>query len=329
MNSVANLNKPWLHFIVFGVMLFLLQSALFPEPKIVIGPLSDARVGALKEQWRTSAGRSPTPEQVAGFIAAELDRDMLFQRALALGFHLRDGVVYQRLIRNMKFLQLAMDKPDAELFDQALEMRLHLDDVVVKRRLIQMIEQQLLADNLPTRPSAAEVATAFASKKETLQRPAVYSLQHIFFSGARAAEIASVIETITEQKLEVEAARSMGSPFMQGYQFLRRTPSQLAQTFGRDFVSSLALVHGDAGFKSQQWIGPIGSAYGLHYVWISAYEPPRYAGLGEVEQQLRNDLEYTARAKALLCAVAGLRNDYDIKGRATGALGENEAEGCP
>ncbi|MFT7243960.1 MAG: hypothetical protein ACI82A_001310 [Candidatus Azotimanducaceae bacterium] len=326
--ALAGLKKPWLHFMVLGAVLFLLQSVLFPEPKIVIGPLSDARVGALKEQWRESAGRQPTSKQVAGFIAAELDGDMLFQRALELGLHLRDGVVYQRLIRNMKFLQLAMDKPDAELFDQALEIRLHLDDVVVKRRLIQMMEQQLLADNLPTKPSAAEVAMAFASKKEALQRPAVYSLQHIFFSGARAAEMASVITTIAEQKLEVEAARSLGSPFMQGYRFYRRTPSQLAKTFGRDFVSSLAQVHGDAGFKPQQWLGPIPSAYGLHYVWIDAYEPARDAALDEVEQQLRNDLEYTARAKALLCAVAGLRADYDIKGRGAGSLDANEAEDC-
>jgi hypothetical protein len=38
--AMASLDKPWLHFIVLGVVLFLLLSMLFAEPRAVIGPLS-------------------------------------------------------------------------------------------------------------------------------------------------------------------------------------------------------------------------------------------------------------------------------------------------
>ena len=171
MSWLVRLNKPWLHFMVLGVVLFLLQVAFFPEPKTVIGPLSEARISALASQWSTSTGRQPTPEQIAGFIAIELDRDMLLQRALERDYHLYDTIIYQRLIRNMKFLQLANAETEGELFAEAIKMRLHLDDQVVKRRLVQLMEQQLLIDSPAAKPSVDEIKVAFINRKQDLQRP--------------------------------------------------------------------------------------------------------------------------------------------------------------
>jgi hypothetical protein len=332
MSWIARLNKPWLHFIVLGAVLFQLQSVLFPEAKTVIGPLSEARISSLQEQWLTSTGRQPTPEQTSRFIAVELDRDMLFQRALELDFHLYDTIVYQGLIRNMKFLQLALDKSDAELFDQALEMRLHLDDEVVKRRLIQLMEQQLLADNPAARPTAEEVAAAFAKRKEELRRPPLYSIEHVFFTRERESEVAAIIATVTEQKLDVRSARQLGSPFLQGHQFSRQTPDQLARNFGKGFVFSLeqalSTSHTQSQTETQQWLGPLPSAYGLHYVWVTQFEPARYALLREVEQQLRHDLEYAAKKQTLQCAIAVLRKVYDVKGQDQKGLDVKDGEAC-
>jgi parvulin-like peptidyl-prolyl isomerase len=311
MKWMAKLNKPWLHFIVLGMVFFKLQGALFPEPKTQIGPLSEARIKAMQQQWYTSTGQQPSPRQNARLIAVELDRDMLLQRALELDFHLYDTIVYQRLIRNMNFLQLAEGKSKAELFDQALEMRLHLDDTVIKRRLIQVVENQLLADNRPAKPTAAQIAAEFARRAEELRRPPRYSIEHIFFNRERESEAPSVIATITERKLDIDAARHLSSLFLQGYQFTRETPGQLAQKFGRDFVLSLE----QAKPQAEQWLGPIRSAFGLHYVWVNAVEPTRDARLEEVEQQLRNDLQYSAQAQALQNAIAALRDDFDIQGQ--------------
>jgi hypothetical protein len=315
LNWIARLNNPWLHFIVLGAVLFQLQSVLFPEPRTVIGPLSEARISALQEQWHKSTGRQPSPEQKARYIAVELDRDMLLQRALELGLYLQDTIVYQRLIRNMKFLQLGEGKSDAELFEQALQMRMHLDDEIVKRRLIQVVEQQLLTDNPPARPSSAEVAAAFANRKEELRRPPLYTIEHVFFSDERASEIDSVIATITKQKLNVEDARKLGSHFLQGYRFSRQSPDQLARNFGQHFVLGLEQAHVKTQFKTQQWLGPIPSAYGLHYVWISEFEAARDAQLDEVKQQIRNELEYTAQSQALRCAIEILRAEYILDGQ--------------
>ena len=128
MTFFARLNRPWMHFIILGSLLFYLQGIFLPEPKPVIGPLNGARVEALQQQWFASTGRLPTPEQRARMVAAELDRDMLFQRAVELQLYLYDTVVYQRLLRNMRFLQLGEGKTDQELYDEALEMRLSVKE---------------------------------------------------------------------------------------------------------------------------------------------------------------------------------------------------------
>ncbi|MEJ6515213.1 MAG: peptidylprolyl isomerase [Pseudomonadales bacterium] len=320
MSRLSRLNKPWLHFIVLGGVLYLLQSTLFPEPKPTVEPLSEARIVTLKEQWRSSTGREPTEEQLSGFIAVELDRDMLMQHALGLEFHLHDSIVYERLIRNMKFLQFAQSSSDAELFEQALEMRLHLDDEVVKRRLIQMMEQRLLANYPPSPPTAEDVEAAFESRKSELQHPPLYSFEHIFFGTDQAAKMRSVIAKISDEKLDIQAARTLGAPFMQGHRFLRQTPEQLARNFGRHFVEALVEAMEREPAKLG-WLGPMPSAYGLHYIWLADYEPTRDAELQEIQQQLLIDLNYSAEKRALRCAIATLRSEYVMQGGASNEQG--------
>ena len=91
--------------------------------------------------------------------------------------------------------------------------------------------------------------------------------------------------------------------------------SAASETFSQKNTNcSIAESLERAAPTARQWLGPIRSSYGLHYVWISALEPARDAQLAEVEKQLRRDLEYAAQAQALQCAIAALRADYDVRG---------------
>ena len=303
------LNRPWLHFIVLGGLLFYLQGVFFPAPKPVIGPLSKARLDALDQQWLTSVGRPPTPEQRAHMVQAELDRDMLFQRAIALKLHLYDTVVYQRLLLNMRFLDMGEDKTDEELYETALDMRLHLGDEVVKRRLIQVMEQLLLAAHPPAAPTEDEIVAEFGKRREELRRAPRYSIEHIYFNRAREADADAVIAEINAKHLSPEEARHLSSPFLPGYRFTRQTPDQLARHFGAAFVDHLLAAEPEPG----QWVGPIGSTYGAHYVWVSEVEPARDATLEEVRPQLQRDLELRAREAALRDSISALREEYEIR----------------
>ena len=302
-------NKPWLHFVLLGIVLFYLQGVFFPEPRPVLGPLGEARIEALQQQWFGSTGRMPSDEQLARMVAAELDRDMLFQKGLELELHLYDTVVYQRLLRNMRFLNLGDDKSDTELYRDALEMRLHLGDEVVKRRLIQIMEQLLLSRNPPHRPTETELKTEFEKRTNELRRPARYSIEHLYFSRERETEIPAVIASIEAQSMDPVTARSMSSPFLPGYQFKRQSPDQLARHFGAAFVKNLL----ETSPQSESWVGPIASTYGLHYVWVGDIEPERDATLEEVRPQLLRDLESVEKAQALQQAMTLLREDYEVR----------------
>jgi len=309
MSFFMRLNRPWMHFIILGCLLFYLQGVFFPEPKPVIGPLNGARIEALQQQWFASTGRLPTPEQRARMVAAELDRDMLFQRAVELELYLYDTVVYQRLLRNMRFLQLGAGKTDQELYEEALEMRLHLGDEVVKRRLIQVMEQLLLAANPPQAVTGEQLGAEFEVRREDLRRPPRYSIEHLYFNREREAEVDTVIATIQEQNLTASEARKMSSPFLPGYEFQRQTPAQLARHFGAAFVKNLQ----EADPQSGEWRGPLRSTYGQHYVWVSEVQPDRDATLDEVRTQLLRDLESRAKAAALQESIAAMRENYEVK----------------
>ena len=309
MSFLARLNRPWMHFIVLGALLYYLQGVFFPEPKPVVGPINESRLEALQQQWFSSTGRMPTAEQQARMVAAELDRDMLFQRAIELELYLYDTVVYQRLLRNMRFLNMGEGKTDQELYEQALEMRLHLGDEVVKRRLIQVMEQLMLAANPPARVTEEALAAEFDKRREELRRPPRYSIEHLYFNRDREGEIDAVIGKIQEQQLSAQEAREMSSPFLPGYRFTRQSPDQLARHFGAAFVRNLEETDPQAG----TWRGPVRSTYGLHYVWVSEVEPERDATLEEVRGLLLRDLESRARTAALRESIAALRERYEVR----------------
>ncbi|MGB2073634.1 MAG: peptidyl-prolyl cis-trans isomerase [Henriciella sp.] len=313
MHWIARFNRPFVHFISLGFLLYVLQAALFPAPKTVVGPLSQTRIEVLEARWRSESGQPLTLEQRNDLIAAELDRDLLFQRALDLNYHLSDGIVYQRLIRNMEFLGMADEGSATDLFAQALQLQLHLDDEVVKRRLIQIMKRQLVRQYPPVPPDRAQLRAEFDRRSDEFRIPPFYSIEHLYFPVGGMADMQAAISRIGEQGLEIEAARDLSAPYLQGRRFVRQTPQQLAQNFGWNFVRNLARAQPGA----QQWIGPIRSSFGWHYVWVEDLEAAREARFEEVEQRLLRDLEDQAEAKALQSAILALREKYDVRGPET------------
>ena len=315
------LGRPGLHFVCLGVVFFFLQGALSPQVKPTVGPLTEAEIAALSLQWQQGAGRAIGPEQLQAAINAELDRKMLLDYALAQNLHLTDGVIYQRLIRNMQFLQLGQDDSEAELFQQAIEMELHLDDEVVKRRLVQIAEHQLLIRNPPRKPTPQAVRAAFQERQEALRLPSRFSFEHVFFPPSRAVEMSreGVFDELSSSS--IDRVRPLGAPFLQGSRFDAQTPDQLERNFGAEFVENLVALHRttdaeDPG-SDKVWLGPLRSPYGLHWVWLTDFDAGRLPEFAEVEAKLVRDLEYVALKEALNCSIAALRRDYTMIGRAT------------
>ena len=302
------LKRPWLHFLLLGSLLFALQHSLYPPPKPGVGPLPDARLESLRRQWYVTTGKAPSEAQLKAMVVAELDREILFREALDLKLYEIDPIVQQRLVRNMRFLQLDQGRDDETLFQEALRMELHLGDEVIKRRLVQVMEELLLAQQPPAAPTDGELRASFEARTEELKRPPRYSLQQIYLSRERSDEAQALLEQIRDEQLSPEQALTFSSPFLPGYRFPASTPAQLARQFGAAFVLNLERSNPREG----AWVGPVESTYGTHLVWVDRIEPARAAEFEEVREQLLRDLELEKRREALARALASVREQYEV-----------------
>ncbi len=301
--------RPALHFVVIGLILFQLKNIFFPQPKPILGPLTQERIGLLKEKWILNTGRLPNAEQQILGIRAELDREMLFARAIELELFDNDPVVNQRLLQNMRFLGLYEGLSDVKIIGKAMDLRLYLDDEVIKHRLIQLMERLLLSANPPSRISDENLLSEFNTRRLELRHPPLYSIEHLYFPRDYPTEAQRFQEEVDLTDLSPSSVRDYSFPFLSGYRFFSQTPAQLKKYFGSEFVSQLIATEPVEG----SWLPPLSSTYGLHYVWLHAFEDARDAEFDEVKDSLLYDLTREAREAALQAAVVDMRKDYEIR----------------
>ena len=295
-------------FLVLGAMFYAISQFLFPEPKPAVGPLAETRVQALVDEWQGLMGRTMTDSELRGLLVAELDRDMLFQKALDLELHLVDPVIAQRLLRNVEFLGLYAEQGDAEKIQSALEMRMHLGDEVVKRRLIQLAEEWLLLNSPPAPIRDQDILDYYADNQDQFWAPERYTFSHVFFPREREEDMRQLAAKLGGEIESFNEALNYGAPFLPGYHFTRQTAEQLARQFGAGFVSNfLALPP-----AVRQWQAPIASTFGWHLVWLQSEEMGRTLTLEEAQKNIVATLQRERRAKALDDAKAVLRQDYEI-----------------
>ena len=118
------LKKPWLHFLVLGLCLFMAGRWAFPVPKPVLGPPNKARLQAMIENYGQFSRDEISPALLSRFVDAELRDELLFREALQRDLQYRDAAIEQRIIRNMRFLDADTQADDATLVEQGYALRL-------------------------------------------------------------------------------------------------------------------------------------------------------------------------------------------------------------
>jgi hypothetical protein len=303
------LKKPWLQFALLGALLFFVNGQLFPEPKPVLGPPNAERLAAMAENYARFARGEPGAELRARFIDAELRDELLFREALRRDLQYRDAAVEQRIIRNMRFLDAQTDASDAELVEQGYALRLHLTDEVIRRRLVQIMERLIVATTPSSPPTAEDVQARYEQDLESWQEPARFSLSHVFLPGERANEMAGLMATVRDEQLTPDQARLLGAPFLSGYQFTRQSPDQLTRVFGAVFLEELEQLEPASG----SWVGPVSSAFGVHYVFVEQREPPRVLAIDEVSERITRDLARESEASRIAEWVSNAMANYEVR----------------
>ena len=303
------LRKPWLHFLLLGLMLFAGGQWLFPEPRPVLGPPNPERLSAMVENYTRFAPDGVSPALFQRFIDTELRDELLFREALIRDLQYRDAAVEQRIIRNMRFLDANTTATDRELVEQGYALRLHLTDEVIRRRLVQIMERLIVATRLNPAPSNEAVAARYEQELDSWREPARYTFSHVFLSTERVAEMPALMAQINAEKLSPEAARLLGAPFLSGYTFRRQSPEQMTRVFGAEFAEQVSAAEVQAG----SWIGPVSSVFGQHYVYIEAFEPSRTLALEEVSLRIERDLVREGEEQAVVDWVEEAMAGYEVR----------------
>ena len=303
------LKKPWLHFLLLGLILFVGGQWLFPEPKPVLGPPNPERLSAMVENYTRFAPDGVSPALLEQFIDTELRDELLFREALNRDLQYRDAAVEQRIIRNMRFLDTSTDASVRERIQQGYALRLHLTDEVIRRRLVQIMERLIVATQPNPAPGAEAVAIRYQQELDSWREPARYSFSHVFLSTERAAEMPTVMAQINAENLSPDAARLLGAPFLSGYTFRRQSPEQMTRVFGAEFAEQVSATEVQGG----AWIGPVTSVFGQHYIFIEAFEPSRTLELEEVRVRIERDLVREGEERAVVDWVEAAMAGYEVR----------------
>lgn len=305
------LKKPWLHFLLVGTALYLLQSSLQSQQLAEIALPSEDRVAELRGQWLRSTGRPPTKQQLQQLIDHEINQEILFQEALRYRWHLTDPVVRQRLIRDVLFVDPDNEGDDESLFDQALELELQLNDLVVRRRLVQRMEMMAFAPARQGAVDEVELQAVYERQRGDYVRAPLIDFQHIFISRDQHEQPRQLALLTREQLADFESSQihRYSDPFMHGFEFKGLNESQLARYFGADFSARLfEQLGGDKG--QQQWLGPLASSYGQHLVWVEHYEPAKQKPFLDVRKQILAQWRREQEQLALKRLIQQLRSEY-------------------
>lgn len=106
-SKLAGLSRePLVHFLAIGAGLFLFWhwfgDRLNAQPdRIVIGP---GQVERITEAWAKTHLRPPTADELATLVEQEIDEEILYREAVAMGLDRNDLVIRKRLAVKMDFL---------------------------------------------------------------------------------------------------------------------------------------------------------------------------------------------------------------------------------
>ena len=165
---------------------------------------------------------------------------------------------------------------DEILYREGVTLGLDRDDIVVKRRVRQKIEVMAEEESAAGAPTAAELSEYLAANQARFLQPAILTFEQI------------------------------GKPSLLP-QRMTHTPADLvARDFGPSFAAALEKV------PVGEWVGPIESSFGAHYVRVSDRRPAVVPQLADVRDQVVREWENERRQRARTDAYARMRRAYQV-----------------
>lgn len=299
-------------FVFAGVVLFILNLWLFPEPKPQLGPPNPERVQLQAEALQQLQQTQLTEQQIERIKKRELREELLFVEAVERGVIDQDLVVQRRLIRNMRFMSPEREATDEALLSEAWELRLHLADEVVRRRTVQVMETLIVATQPSYTPTDAELLDEYNSRLSEFEEPARLSFAHVFLRPDSTGERAATLVKAIRAGATPDEARGSSDVFLAGYRFRNASLLDVSRQFGDQFAIELSAKLSDENNTEGAWLGPLTSIFGQHWVWLDSQTPSRVKTIDEVSVDLVRDLRRDAEDAAIEKWVDAQLASYEV-----------------
>lgn len=314
--AVNPLRKPAVHFIAFGLVLYLAKAvayspeSLLPESEVIV--IDAARIEELRRDWIARTGSQPSERGLAALVRSEIDDRLLIEEARGRGLHRSDPVVQRRLLQNMRFLGDDAGRSAAARLEEAYRLGMDRSDLVVRRRLVQLMQLEAYGRARLPEPGEAELEAHLVLHSDRFMQPRRVRLYHVYFSrdtrgAATEADARAALERIIARKDESGRADAEGDPFMFPRDLASRSERELAKTFGAEFAAKVFEL------PIGEWSGPVASAYGEHLVFVHGGLPAVLPALAVVRREVSESLLEERGKRALRETLRGLRERYTVR----------------
>jgi peptidyl-prolyl cis-trans isomerase C len=201
-----------------------------------------------------------------------------------------------------RILQSHID--DEVLLREAYKRGFDRSDFRVRNRLLSVM-RYTLTENVPS-PSVAQLQQFFEENKEKYMNPESITFDHVFFSHTSDKMPENLNEYLQTVK-EADDPSVLGDLFYSGNRENKITREYLVGRFGLGFAKAVF------DHELNQWIGPVESKYGIHYVQVVERHPPSLPEFEAVESYLRQEYEFAKIREIQNVKIDEMKQNYSIR----------------
>lgn len=303
---------PALHMLALGALLFglteLRGGSLLPQKKRIEIPAH--RLELMLQDFRADTGRNPTEPEWEQMIDMQVDDEVLYQYAIALGLH-ENSAAQARLAQIAEFVEAnPHEATETGKAKAALELGLHEGDLVVRRILVDSARRLIRSVVLLQKPAPEIVEEFYAAHAAEFTRPAHIRISQVAVNGfvhqdseERARRL---LARIRAEKLGLEAALALADETPAPVHLTLQTEQGLQSQLGGDFARAVMAL------RPGSWSEPVPSDYGHHLVWVHEFEEARPLPLAAVRDQVEQALLQKLADDWLRLRLRELRAEFDI-----------------
>jgi hypothetical protein len=187
---------------------------------------------------------------------------------------------------------------DEILFRESLREGMHTGDLKMKQRLIEKMRYLLTAP--VGDPSANDLVNFYAENQRYYYTEPKYAFVQTYFA-TEPADPAGVLQRLRAGE------KVQGDEYWLGGQLQAYDESMVRATLGQAFVESLRTA------EKKQWIGPVQTPRGWHFVRVEEVLEPHVMPFVEVREQVLRDWVDDQRSTSVNQRIAVLKEKYDVE----------------